>query len=82
MNGQKLIRLFLKNCVWGNLPKRHASGFLSIIRELAQKGAQGVILGCTEIGLLIRQEDTEIPLFDTTVIHARKTAMAAVTGRI
>ena len=52
------------------------------MRELAQKGAQGVILGCTEIGLLIRQEDTEIPLFDTTVIHARKTAMAAVTGRI
>ena len=66
----------------GTMSPEARSGFLSIIRELAQKGAQGVILGCTEIGLLIRQEDTEIPLFDTTVIHARKTAMAAVTGRI
>ena len=75
-------RVIFDELCLGTISPESRSGFLSIIRELAQKGAQGVILGCTEIGLLIRQEDTEIPLFDTTVIHARKAAMAAVTGRI
>ena len=75
-------RVIFDELCLGTISPESRSGFLSIIRELAQKGAQGVILGCTEIGLLIRQEDTESPLFDTTVIHARKAAMAAVTGRI
>ncbi len=52
--------------------------FLSIIENLRIKGAQGVILGCTEIGLLIQQEDTHLPLFDTTIIHATKAAMMAI----
>ncbi len=43
---------------------------MTIIKELAERGAEGVILGCTEIPLLIREKDTELPLFDTTVIHA------------
>ena len=38
--------------------------------NLADKGAKGVILGCTEIGLLIQQADSPIPVFDTTAIHA------------
>lgn len=41
-----------------------------IIGELAARGAEGIILGCTEIDLLIKQEDTELPIFDTTAIHA------------
>jgi aspartate racemase len=45
--------------------------FKTIIEKLASNGAQGVILGCTEIPLLISQQDTEIPLFDTTKIHAQ-----------
>lgn len=45
-----------------------------IIDHLAKRGAQGVILGCTEIGLLIRQEDMDLPVFDTTRIHALKAA--------
>lgn len=44
--------------------------YLRIIGDLAARGAQGVILGCTEIGLLIGQADTELPVFDTTQIHA------------
>lgn len=48
--------------------------YLQIIERLAGQGAQGVILGCTEIGLLIRQEDTDLPVFDTTKIHATKAA--------
>jgi aspartate racemase len=45
--------------------------FKAIIEKLASNGAQGVILGCTEIPLLISQQDAEIPLFDTTKIHAQ-----------
>jgi aspartate racemase len=45
--------------------------FKAIIRALASNGAEGVILGCTEIPLLIGQQDAEIPLFDTTKIHAQ-----------
>ncbi len=44
--------------------------FLRIIEDLTARGAQGVILGCTEIGLLIGQADTSLPVFDTTLIHA------------
>lgn len=52
--------------------------FLRIMEELAEKGAQGVILGCTEIGLLVKKEDTNISLFDTTEIHAKTAAMRAL----
>lgn len=52
--------------------------FLRVIDDLAQKGAQGVILGCTEIGLLISQADTPLPVFDTTLIHATRAAELAL----
>jgi aspartate racemase len=45
--------------------------YLSIISGLSLHGARGSILGCTEIPLLIKQDDTTIPLFDTTALHAR-----------
>ena len=45
--------------------------YADIIRRLVKKGAEGIILGCTEIGLLVKQEDSPVPLFDTTEIHAR-----------
>ena len=44
--------------------------YLEIIRGLSEQGAEGVILGCTEVPLLVGQEDTDTPLFDTTRIHA------------
>jgi len=43
------------------------------------RGAQGVILGCTEIGLLLRQDDASVPLFDTATIHAEAAAAFALT---
>lgn len=52
--------------------------YRQIIGKLAQKGAKGVILGCTEIGLLIHQKDSVLPVFDTTQIHAKKAAMFAM----
>ena len=45
--------------------------YADIIQRLVAAGAQGIILGCTEIGLLVKQQDSSVPLFDTTEIHAR-----------
>lgn len=52
--------------------------YRDIIDRLVAAGAQGVILGCTEIGLLVRQDDASVPLFDTTALHARAAALAAL----
>jgi len=54
--------------------------YLEIIDELTERGAEAVILGCTEIGFLIGPEDTDTLLFDTTVIHAQAAADRAVEG--
>lgn len=56
------------------------TAYVEVIEKLAERGAQGVILGCTEIGLLIRQPDSPLPVFDTTVIHARKAALLSIGG--
>lgn len=53
--------------------------FVSVIEDLHSRGAQGVILGCTEIGLLISQADTALPVFDTTKIHAEAAAAYALS---
>jgi aspartate racemase len=52
------------------LPERKQV-FLRIINELIAKGATGVVLGCTEIPILIKQEDVSVPVFDTTAIHTK-----------
>ena len=53
--------------------------YQTVIAELAARGAQAIILGCTEISLLVSQQDSGIPLFDTTSIHARKAAQSALS---
>ena len=52
------------------LPERKQR-FIEIIQSLQQQGAQGVVLGCTEIPILIKQEDVSVPVFDTTLIHVK-----------
>lgn len=69
--------IFQELCL-GELKEASRQEFLRIIAGLAEQGAQGVILGCTEIGLLVRQEDTKVLLFDTTRIHAESAARMAV----
>ncbi len=51
---------------------------LNIVEELAQCGCEGIILGCTEVGMLIKKEDTKLPLFDTTLIHCESLVQLAV----
>ena len=62
----------------GIICKESREQYLQIIEKLKERGAQGVILGCTEIGLLIKQEDTSLPVFDTTQIHGTKAALLAL----
>ncbi|MCP3280732.1 amino acid racemase [Clostridioides difficile] len=69
--------IFNELCL-GIISESSKKAFLSIIDKLGKQGAEGVILGCTEIGLLIKQNDTSIPLFDTTVIHAIEAALNSI----
>lgn len=62
----------------GVISEKSKEKYLKIIDGLAARGAQGVILGCTEIGLLLRQEDCPLPVFDTTRIHAEAAARRAL----
>lgn len=64
--------------VAGEIRDASREGFVSVIDELAGRGAEGVILGCTEIPLLVSQDDVDVPLFDTTVIHAEAALRYAV----
>ncbi|MCY8912524.1 aspartate/glutamate racemase family protein [Bacillus atrophaeus] len=56
----------------GEIKQSSKNIYKKIINNLVDRGAEGIILGCTEIGLLVKVEDSEVPLFDTTLIHAQK----------
>jgi aspartate racemase len=63
----------------GKINAASKAQFLNIIQQLSDNGAEAVILGCTEIGLLVQQTDTQIPLLDTTVIHAQQAVKWALS---
>lgn len=69
--------IFKELCL-GEIKSSSKLDFLRIMEELSSRGAQGIVLGCTEIGMLVHQEDTPIPLFDTTLLHAKKAAWEAL----
>ncbi len=62
----------------GILSKASEQKLLAVIDSLKERGAEGVILGCTELGLLIQQEKTDMPLYDTTLIHAEEAVFEAL----
>lgn len=72
-------RIIYEELVLGKIEAVSRQEYLRIITELASRGAQGVILGCTEIGLLINQQDTPLPLFDTTMVHAQAAVAFALS---
>ena len=63
-------RIIYEELCQGQLLASSRQYYQQVIQDLANKGAEGVILGCTEIGLLIQQADSPIAVFDTTAIHA------------
>lgn len=69
LDQERIHRVIYDELCQGIIEHRSKSDFELIIENLRQQGAEGVILGCTEIGLLIQQEDTLLPVFDTTHLH-------------
>lgn len=65
-------KVIYKELCLGKVESNSKAEYLRIIDALAVKGAEAVILGCTEIGMLVNQEDTTVRLLDTTEIHAEK----------
>jgi len=71
--------IFEELCLGSTLPESR-SACRSIMGRLASQGAEAIILGCTEISLLVTQQDSEVPLFDTTTLHARAAAEQALAA--
>ena len=65
-------RIIYEELISGKVLDSSREAYRAIIARLAEAGAQGVILGCTEIALLIGEEDSPVPIFDTTELHAMK----------
>ncbi len=62
----------------GQIKEPSRAEFIRIINNLVKRGAQGIVLGCTEIPLLVKQKDVSVPIFDTTTIHARQAVEEAL----
>jgi aspartate racemase len=71
-------RVIYEELCQGIIEAQSKQRYLTVIDELRQSGAQAVILGCTEIGLLVQQADTTVPLYDTTALHASKAVEVAL----
>jgi aspartate racemase len=63
-------RVIYEELVVGTILPTSREGYAAVIDNLVLRGAQGIILGCTEIGLLVKPGDSPVPVFDTTIIHA------------
>jgi aspartate racemase len=74
----EINRIIYEELCLGQIETTSKEYYLQVIEDLVNSGAQGIILGCTEIGLLIKQEDVNVPVFDTTVIHARAAVNKAI----
>jgi aspartate racemase len=64
----------------GRIEQSSRDAFRHIINGMAENGAEGIVLGCTEIPLLVTQSDTSIPLFDTTRLHAEAAVEFALSS--
>ena len=70
-NRTEVNRIIYDELCLGVIKEHSRQKYNEIIQELVGRGAEGVILGCTEIGLLISGEELNIPIFDTTYLHAK-----------
>ena len=72
-------RVIYEELCLGEVRVESRAAYLRVMADLAAQGAQAIILGCTEIGLLVQTPDCALPLFDTTALHARHAAAWALT---
>ncbi len=73
-------RIIYQELCLGVVTAESRGAYRRIIAKLAAQGAQAIILGCTEISLLVTQQDSAVPLFDTTALHARAAALEALAA--
>lgn len=73
-------RIIYEELVAGKVLPGSRDAYRAIIARLVERGAEAVILGCTEIMLLVRPEDSQVPLFDTTALHAAAAIEMALSG--
>ncbi|MCB2172485.1 aspartate/glutamate racemase family protein [archaeon] len=73
-----IVKVIFEELSIGKLTEESRKGYLKIIDKLVEQGAEGIVLGCTEIPLLIRQKDTDIKVFDTATVHAEKALQYAI----
>lgn len=73
-------RIIYEELVAGRVLQASRDAYRAIIARLVEAGAEAVILGCTEIMLLVRVEDSEVPIFDTTALHAAAAIEVALAG--
>lgn len=71
-------RVIFEELCYGKTTTEAREDYRRIMRELVAQGAQAIILGCTEIAMLVTQEDSPVPLFDTTQIHAQRAVAQAL----
>ena len=71
-------RVIFDELCLGVVKEDSRAAYLRVIAQLQARGAQGILLGCTELGLIVSKEDVTLPLFDTTVIHAKKALKLAL----
>ena len=71
-------RVIFDELCLGIVKEESRAEYLRVIADLQQRGAQGILLGCTELGLIVAREDVSLPLFDTTEIHAKKALVLAL----
>ncbi|ELI5736599.1 aspartate/glutamate racemase family protein [Vibrio fluvialis] len=76
---QQVHRVIYEELCMGTIRPESRAQYVEIVEDLHRRGAQAVILGCTEIALLIQQYDTDVPLYDTTKIHAEQAVQLALT---
>ncbi|WP_315919069.1 aspartate/glutamate racemase family protein [Vibrio fluvialis] len=76
---QQVHRVIYEELCMGTIRPESRAQYVEIVEDLHLRGAQAVILGCTEIALLIQQHDTDVPLYDTTKIHAEQAVQLALT---
>ncbi|MBV8048731.1 MAG: amino acid racemase [Paludibacterium sp.] len=80
---QELVHSIIVNeLVRGTFLTASKAKYLSVIQQLIGSGAEGIVLGCTEIPLLVDQQSCDIPLFDTAVLHAEAALQAAIADRV
>ncbi|EPJ45182.1 MAG: aspartate racemase [Osedax symbiont Rs1] len=77
---QRVHEIIYTELVLGEIKETSRAEYLAVIDSLFARGAEAVILGCTEIALLVEQQHTDVPLYDTTAIHAQSAVVIALAN--